>query len=150
MKLAELYPYWNDTHEDFVETVELLTTAQLRAAPYPRAQNIGDLLVQFLFDERYYTAHLIGGYVLARPIREDLKDGRAIADAMRAAREVTERVLQPYTREGLRAVRTLPADQSINQPETNVTVAWLLWRLLELELIAWGQVRLRRDDSRHE
>ena len=62
------------------------------------------------------------------------------------AREVTPRVLEPFSSEGLRAVRTVPADPQTNRPETNMPIGRIFWHVLELELTAWGQIMLRLDD----
>ena len=148
MKIQELYPYWGDTHNDLLELVELLTDDQLTYAPVASAPDTRQLLLNFLYEERYWVAYLVGGYVLERPIAADYPQARGLASAMRAARDVTARVLEPYTQEGLRAVRTLPADPAANRPETNVPVAWLVWRLLELEIFTWGQIAQRKEDFR--
>ena len=38
MKLAELYPYWGDSHQELLDVIELLTPAQIEAAPGPEAR----------------------------------------------------------------------------------------------------------------
>ena len=54
--------------------------------------------------------------------------------------------MEPFAPQGLRAVRTVPADPARNWPETNMPVSRLLWQVVEAELAAWGQVTQRLDD----
>ena len=61
-------------------------------------------------------------------------------------REITTRVMEPFSPPGLRAVRAVPADPAQNRPETNMPVSRLLWQVVEQELPAWGQVMQRLDD----
>lgn len=148
MKLRDLYPYWLEAHQELLDMAAYLTETQLDARSPDGARSIRDLLVDFLYAERYGIAHLVGGNDYERPRRDRYTNAASLVEALVAARQVTERVLEPFSREGLRAVRHVSADQETNQPETNMPIAWLIWRLLEQEIAVLGQVRLRLDDQR--
>lgn len=148
MRLAELYPYWKDAHEDLLDALEPLSGDDLDARPREGAPSIREIALAFLHDERYWVSYLVAGNAYERPRADLLPDGRALVEALTAARQVTELVLAPFTPEGLRAVRRVPADPSANRPETNLPVALLFWHVLERELFAWGQVALRLEDRR--
>jgi len=148
VKLSDLYPYWPDAHEELLDAIGHLNEAQLDAKPSDRARAIRDLVVDFLYAERYGIAHLVGQNDYEHPRRDRYPNGALLVDALIATRQVTERVLEPLSREGLRAVRHVPADSDANQPETNMPIAWLIWRLLEQEIAVLGQVRLRLEDQR--
>lgn len=148
MRLDELYPYWRDSHDDLLDTVAFLTDAQLDETPTAGAASLRDLLLDFLYQERYWVSHLVAGNAIERPRSDRYPNAASLGEALTAARQVTVRVLEPFSREGLRAVRHVPADPKANQPETNMPVAWLVWHVLEHEIALRGQVRLRLDDVR--
>lgn len=148
MRLEDLAPDWRDIHEELVETVRWLPEDVLDAKPHDGARSIRQIVLQFLADERYWAAQLVSGYHESRPRPADAPDGRALAEALTVAREITVRSLEPFSPEGLRAVREVPADPVTNRPPTNMPVGWLFRHVLLLETIAWGQVLLRLEDER--
>lgn len=147
MRLGELYPYWNDAHEELLEVLGALGSEQLEARPRDGAPSIRDMTLDFLHHERYWVSHLVGGNAYEKPRPDGYPNGRALVEALAAARQVTALVLEPFSREGLRAVRHVPADPADNRPETNMPVGWLFWHVLEREIYTWGQVALRLGDS---
>ena len=147
MRLDELYPYWKDAHEELREALALLTAEQLEARPRDGVPSVRDLALDFLYHERYWVSHLVAGNDYEKPRPDLFPDGRALVEGLSAARQVTALVLEPFSREGLRAVRRVPADPVDNRPETNMPVGWLFWHVLEREIFTWGQIALRLADS---
>ncbi len=148
MTLRELYPYWGDVHQELLETVAALTPAQLEDVPHDDALSIRQIVLQFVRDERHWIGELVAGYAEYRPDRDEYPDGRALVEALAATRDVTRRILEPFSPEGLRAVRRVPGDPAANRHETNAPVSWLFWHVLELELMCSGQVAQRLRDSK--
>ncbi len=148
MRLDELYPYWSYAHQQLLDTLEYLTDAQLEFRPHPQAESIQDIVLRLIRDERYWVGTLIAGYAEYRPSEKEHRTTASLIEALTVARQITERVLEPYSAAGLRAVRAVPADPARNRPETNMPVSRLLWQVVENELTAWGQVTLRLQDSK--
>ena len=148
MKLDELYPYWEAAHDDLIETVALLTEWQLDTEPGPGGRSLRQIILEFVRAERFWVGHLVAGYAEYRPRPGDFPTGKALAEALTAARAVTQRVLDPLGPEGLRAVRTVPSDPATNRHETNTPIGWMLWHVLELELICRGQIMQRIEDEK--
>lgn len=148
MRLEEIYPYWDHVHQRLLETLEYVTDAQLEYRPHPMADSIRDIVLGFLKVERYWVGALIAGYDEYRPIEREHRTTGALLEALTVTREITRRVLEPYSPEGLRAVRNVPGDPAENRPETNMPVSRLLWHVVESELTAWGQVQQRLADSK--
>ena len=67
MTLDELYPYWDDSHQDFVDTVEALREWQLETVPGPSGRSLHQILLDFIRAERYWVGHLVSGYPEYRP-----------------------------------------------------------------------------------
>jgi uncharacterized damage-inducible protein DinB len=147
LTLDQLYPYWGQAHEDFVEWVRLLPADQVNARPAPGTASVRDIVLRFVTEERFWVSHLVGGNDWETPRPKLFPDGPALAEALTAARDVTVRVLAPFGPEGLRAVRRVPADALRNRPESNMPIGLLFWHVVERELYAWGQVQLRLDDA---
>lgn len=148
MTLDELYPYWDDSHQEFVETVTGLSEWQLESVPGPGGRSLHQILLDFIRAERYWVGHLVSGYPEYRPQAEDFPDGPALAEALRATRAVSALALDPLGPDGLRAVRTVPGDPATNRYETNRPIGWLFWQVLELELLCRGQVAQRLQDEK--
>jgi uncharacterized damage-inducible protein DinB len=148
VKLDELYPYWQDAHDELLEAVSLLTDDQLGDKPQANTVSIRDILLDLVATERYWVTHLVAGNTYERPRADHHSDAASLVELLTATRQVTMRVLEPFSREGLRAVRHVPNDPQTNRPETNMPVAWLFWHVLEREIFAWGQVQLRLSDAR--
>jgi len=150
MRTDELYPYWNEVHEELIEAVEYLDEDQVDERPHDGAQSIKQLVLKFVEVEREYAQHLAGGFAYERPSAAAHVDGKAIADLLTTTREVTARVLDPLTTAGLRSVRAVPGDPAENRPDTNMPVAWLLWHVMEREIQCLGQVTLRLADIKNK
>jgi hypothetical protein len=131
-----------------LDTLEYLTDAQLEYRPSPQADSIQDIVLRLIREERFWVGSLIAGYAEYRPLEREHRTTGTLIEALTVTREITARVLEPYTPEGLRAVRTVPADPGRNRPETNMPVSRLLWQVVENELAAWGQVTQRMEDSK--
>lgn len=147
MTLDEFSPYWRGAHDALLETVAFLTDDQLDARPKPGAASIRDILLDLVSTERFWVSHLAAGNAYERPHAGRYPNAASLVELLTAARQVTTRALEPFSPEGLRAVRHVPADPQANRPETNMPLAWLFWHVLEREIFAWGQVRLRLDDE---
>jgi hypothetical protein len=148
MRLEELYPYWSYTHQQLLDTLEYLTDAQLDYRPYPQAESIQDIVLRFIRDERFWIGALVAGYTEYRPVEKEHRTTGTLVEALTVTREITERVLEPYSLPGLRAVRTVPADPIRNHPETNMPISRLLWQVVESELATLGQIMLRLQDCK--
>ncbi|MGI4787336.1 MAG: DinB family protein [Janthinobacterium lividum] len=148
MTLDELYPYWDDSHQEFVEAVTLLKEWQLDTVPGPGGRSLHQILLDFIRAERYWVGYLVNGFPEYRPQIVDFPDGPALAEALKATRAVTALVLEPFGPDGLRAVRTVPGDPATNRYETNRPVGWLFWQVLELELVCRGQLLQRVEDEK--
>jgi len=150
MRVDDLYPFWDAVHEDFVDTVSFLTTDKLDARPFDKAVTIRQIILRFIEAERYWLAHVVGGYVYERPRADSFPDGHALAEASRATRYISSRVLDPLSQGSLRAVRRVPADMKLNHPESNMTIGWIIWHVMEEEIKAWGQVSMRLEEAGQE
>ena len=67
MTLDELYPYWDDSHQEFVDTVEGLREWQLESVPGPSGRSLHQILLDFIRAERYWVGHLVNGFPEYRP-----------------------------------------------------------------------------------
>ena len=148
MTLGELYPYWEEGHDEFVDAVRRLKEWQMDTDPGPGGRTLREIVLDFVRAERYWVGQLVAGYTEYRPRLEDFPDAPTLAEALTAARAQTARVLDPLGRDGLRAVRTMPADPASNRHESNVPISWLFWHVLELELVCRGQVMQRLEDEK--
>ena len=148
MTLDELFPYWDDSHQEFVETVTALKEWQLESVPGPSGRSLHQILLDFIRAERYWVGHLVNGYPEYRPQATDFPDGPALAEALAATRAVSAQVLDPLGPDGLRAVRTVPGDPATNRYETNRPIRWLFWQVLELEMLCRGQILQRLEDEK--
>jgi len=148
VKLDGLYPHWDDVHLELVDAVGLLKEWQLDSDPGPGGRTLREIVLDFVRAERYWVGHLAAGYAEYRPQTHEFPTGTALAEALTAARAVTVRALEPLGPDGLRAVRTVPSDPATNRHETNMPIGWLLWHVLELELICSGRVMQRLEDEK--
>ena len=148
MKLDDLYPHWDDAHQELVDTVALLRDWQVDTEPGPGGRSLRQIILDFVRAERFWAGHLAAGFAEYRPRAEEFPDGRALAEALKAARAVTRRALEPLGSDGLQAVRTVPSDPATNRHETNTPIGWLFWHVLELELICRGQIMQRLEDEK--
>jgi uncharacterized damage-inducible protein DinB len=146
MRTNELYPYWDEAHEELIETIEYLDEDQVDDRPHDGADSIKQIVLRFVETERLYAQHLAGGFDYERPSAAAHVDGKSIADLLTVTRTITARVLEPLTTAGLRSVRMVPGDPAENRPDTNMPVAWLLWHVMEREIQCLGQVTLRLKD----
>ncbi len=148
MRIEELYPYWGNAHQQLLEAVELLTPAQLDAKPYDEARSIRQMVLNLIREERYWIGHLVAGYAIYQPRENDYPDAPALVEALTVTREITARVLEPLSPQGLRAVRTVPPDPATNRPETNMPISRLFWQVVEQEIFVWGQIAQRIADDK--
>ncbi|MBV9852757.1 MAG: hypothetical protein JO250_24115 [Armatimonadetes bacterium] len=146
MRLEQLYPDWGLTHQQLLETLEFLTDAQLEYRPHPETPSIRDIVLRLIREERYWIGTLIASFAEYRPVEAEHRTTGQLIEALTVTRQITVRVMEPYSTEGLRAVRAVPADPAQNRPETNMPVSRLIWHAVEQELMAWGQITQRLDD----
>ncbi len=148
MKLAELYPYWADVHDELLATLQALDSERLRYKPFAGVPTIRQLALGLLADERFWVANLVAGFETETPRPAGFRTGAALAEALAAQRMVTARALEGFGVLGLKAVRTVPADALPNRPEANMPVGWLFWHVVERELMVWGQIQQRLEEAR--
>lgn len=146
MKLAELSPYWADTHDEMLALLRVLDSERLNFRPIGGVPTIRQLALGLLEGERFWIASLVAGFDTETPRAADFRTGAVLAEALGAQREVTARVLEPFGVLGLKAVRTVPADALPNRPEANMPVGWLFWHVQEREIIVWGQIQARLEE----
>jgi uncharacterized damage-inducible protein DinB len=150
MQLDELYPYWGDVHQDLIETIEYLSEPQLNEKWHDDARSIRQIILHLVSEERFYVNHIIAGHVFEQPKSSDYQNAASLIEALEATRQMTIRVLDPLTAAGLRAVRTVPADPAANRPETNTSVGWIFWHVVESEIYHLGQIALRIEDGKRK
>jgi hypothetical protein len=147
MRTETIYPYWEMLHDELIDIVSLLTEHQIEETPHPESKSLRQIIVGFAAHERFQIGHLVGGNRYDRPFTAEYATGAELTDLLTATREITDRVLGPLNPASLRSVRTLPADTETNRPETNVTVAWLIWDVLQHEVRCLGKIQQRFDDQ---
>ncbi|BDI32886.1 hypothetical protein CCAX7_49370 [Capsulimonas corticalis] len=147
MQLNELYPFWGDIHQELIDAIESLTEPQILMRPAPPLPSVAEIVLEFVTEARFFVGRLIGGNEYEVPRRADYGTSRALVELLEATRELEELIMEPFSREGLRAVRTVPADPKENRPETNMTVAWLIWHAMEREIYHYGRIRQRIQDG---
>jgi len=147
MRTDTLYPYWDLIHSELIDEVSLFTPEQMEAFPHPSSPSLRQIVVGFAVLERFQIGHLIGGYKFDRPVTAEYRTAAQLVDLLTTTREITDRVLAPINDSSLRSVRTLPASVELNRPETNVTVAWLVWDVLQHEIRCLGRIKQRFDDQ---
>jgi uncharacterized damage-inducible protein DinB len=149
MTIEQLYPYWPDAHQDLCEQLSFLTEEQLDAKPHEKARSIRQTVLRFVNDERWWISHLIARHPVERVNASECATAALLVDALEATREASRRIMETISPEGLRAVRTVPADPEINRPEMNQPVSWLIWHVVESEIACLAQIRLRLEDSKN-
>jgi uncharacterized damage-inducible protein DinB len=149
MALDELYPYWEDVHQDFVDLLVFVPDEQLDAKQDHEARSIKQIVLHFVNEERFWIGHLVAQHPFERVNASDCTTVELLIDALKATREATRRVIGLTSPEGLRTVRAVPADPETNRPETNAPVSWLIWHVLETEIICLGQIKQRLEDSKN-
>ena len=147
MRVDMLYPYWDGIHTELIDEVSLFTLEQMEAVPHHSSQSLRQIIVGFAALERCQVVHLIGGHRYDRPGAADYETPAQLVDLLTTTREITDRVLGPVNTASLRSVRTLPANVELNRPETNVTVGWLIWDVLQHEIRCLGRIKQRFDDQ---
>ena len=115
--------------------------------PAPALPSVAEIVLEMVTEARFFVGHLIGGNEYEVPRRSDYETTRALVELLTATRELEEVVMEPFSRAGLRAVRTVPGDPKENRPETNMTVAWLIWHAMEREIYHYGRIRQRLQDA---
>lgn len=146
MRADTLYPYWDAIHTELIDEVSLFTLEQMEAVPHASSQSLRQMVVSFAALERFQVGHLVGGHKYDRPVTAEYLAAVQLIDLLITTRQITDRVLGPLNDASLRSVRTLPADVELNRPETNVTVAWLIWDVLQHEIRCLGRIKQRFDD----
>jgi uncharacterized damage-inducible protein DinB len=148
MTLRELYPYWPDIHTDILERLDFVTRDEWNDC---RAQfeigSVRQIVVRMIRHERRWIAEIAQKRKLEPLQTADLASEDDLISELRVQRSNTERFVATLTPESLRSVRTAPADPENNDPERNVTLAWILWNVLEYELMSWGQIQMRLSEQ---
>jgi hypothetical protein len=142
MKLDDVYPYWPATHDELVDRLRYISDEQWNMPP-PGAHggSIRLIVFRFLNFERFWIQQIAQGRPF-EPLRaSDLQDRNAYISELDAVRATTSAYMNILPPEELRSVRVAPADPAANEIERNVHLSWILWRVLEEELMAYGQIR---------
>jgi len=147
MRSDVLYPFWDAIHTELIDEVSLFTLEQMEAVPHHASQSLRQIIVAFAALERFQIGHLVGGHRYDRPVTAEYETAVQLVDLLTTTRQITDRVLGPINAASLRSVRTLPASVELNRPETNVTVAWLIWDVLQHEIRCLGRIKQRFDDQ---
>src|SRR5579883_50501 len=144
MTIAELYPYWNDAHEEFLLELEFIDEDHWNDKPaHLGGGSIRQLVLHLIEAERYWIGQIAQGGPSPEIRGSDFPTKASLIEGLNATREATIRYLDVLKYEGLRAVRTIPADPENNIPEANMTIAWIIWHVMEHEIYHWGQIALR-------
>ena len=142
MKLDLLYPYWTPAHEDLVEKLRFISDEQWNAMPAGESNvSIRLLVYRFIQFERLWMHKIAQGRELEPLPVSDFKCREDYISEFEAERARTIVYLDSLPVEALRAVRVAPADPATNDVERNVPLSWIVWRVLEEELMTYGQVR---------
>lgn len=145
----DLYPYWASVHEEYVDFLLAVSSEELSRRVAGAGASIQTLVVRSAVEERFLT----GSVILRNPLDPinvgDYADAPSLIELLKATRHQTERALAPLTPAGLRSVRTLPANPAVNQHEANVTINWIVWKIMQIEIEAYSMVKLRWKDLGH-
>jgi uncharacterized damage-inducible protein DinB len=142
MKLDEIYPYWPETHDEFVDWLRYIDDNTWNSAPLgPAFGSIRLLVVRFIQLERQWMIGVVQNREVDPLIASDLVARADVLSQFEATRAATSVYFAPLAYEALRSVRTAPADPEINEIERNVPLSWILWLIVQNELMMHGQVR---------
>lgn len=145
MKIEELYPYWDEIHDQLLELLEWAPANVLDfKTDDPDARSIRQIVVHLIDIERYYIVHLAQGGPWVHTTPTEFKTRDQLAEGILITRNQTKLYIESLKPETLRAVRTIPTDGDTNTPTTNRPVAWILWQVMQHEIYHWGQIQLRR------
>jgi len=149
MKLEDLYPYWPAAHEELVDKLRYIDDAAWEAAPLgPGFGSIRLLVQRYINFERHWMIEIVQGRK-AEAVTASMLHGREdYISEFKSVRAATDHYLAALPSDALRSVRTAPADPVINEIERNVPLSWILWRLMEEELMTFGQIRALVDYSK--
>jgi hypothetical protein len=146
MKLDAIYPFWSATHEEFVDRLRYITDAQWDAMPAgPACGSIRLFAYRFLQFERMWMQKIAQERPLEPLHTSDLQGRMEYISELEAVRATTIAYLESLPVEALRSVRVAPGDPVRNEIERNVPLSWIVWRVLEEELMTYGQVRWMAD-----
>ena len=146
MRICDLYPYWNDMHQDLLDLLDRVDEETFQARPGDRGPSVHQMALALVHEQRFSISALLARnhYERARP--GDYPDIPAVRDLLIATWQLIDNLVAPLTYHGLRAVRTYPAQPQENQPETNVSLAWLIWHAVHQEIYYTGQIAVRLAD----
>jgi hypothetical protein len=147
MRLETLYPYWDLIHTELLDEVALFTQEQIEEVPQLGSHNLRQIVVSFAALERFQMGHLVGGHRYDRPVTAEYETTEQLLDLLTATRQITDRVMCSLNAASLKSVRTLPANVELNRPESNVSVAWLIWDVMQHEIRCVGRVKQRFEDQ---
>lgn len=144
MTIEELYPYWNDAHEELLLELERLEEARWNDKPaHFKGGSVRQLVLHLIESERFWIGHIAQGGPKPEIRASDYPTKKDLIEGFQAARQATIRYLDMLEYESLRAVRAIPADPANNVPESNMPLSWVIWHVMEHEIYHWGQIALR-------
>jgi uncharacterized damage-inducible protein DinB len=143
MKASDLYPYWEEIHEDLIESLSWLPEEILDFKPLGSQQRSIRQLVGHMIDrERYWIVKIVQG-LDSEPIKaSNLANGELLIETVEATRARTLLLIDSLEPPMLSAVRVAPADSQTNEPETNRQIAWFIWQVVQNEIYHFGQIQM--------
>jgi uncharacterized damage-inducible protein DinB len=144
MTTRDIYPFWPETHQDLIDCLLYIKPEQWdNKAAYADAGSIRQIVTDLIRFERLWTVQILMGRIDHIQTMYSKMSTDELLSELNSARASTEHFLNTKSIESLREVRVAPADPFTNQPETNVPIAWIIWHILENELISFGKIKLR-------
>ena len=96
MTLDELYPYWQDVHDELIDVLEFSDETRWREKPAHQAGlNIRQIVLRLIQTEQEWIGHVAQGFPRYPFSPSDFPDKAALLDGLRAAREF-DGVLCPH------------------------------------------------------
>ncbi len=148
MTTEELYPYWDEVHDELIELLEWLPLKAWEYRPAAQdAQSIRQIVLHVIDRERYWIAHIAQEGPWDRPKPADFRTPELLVEGLRAVRSQTKFYIASLKPETLRTVRLIPTDAGLNMPATNRQIGWILWQVLQHEVYHFGQIQARRYEA---
>ncbi len=148
MTTEDLYPYWDDVHDEMIELLEWLPIAAWEYRPQTQdARSVRQIVLHLIEQERFWMVHLAQEGPWERPAPADFRTPATLIEGLRATRAQTKLFVSGLKSESLKGVRAVPTDAVSNMPATNRQIAWLIWQVVQHEIYHWGQIQARRYEA---
>jgi len=147
MTIADLYPYWNDSHAEFMEALNAIEDELWGRTPAGReGRTIAEIAFHVIETECFWIGEVAQSGPKNRLDPANYPTKGALIEGIEAARSATILYLDVLKYESLKSVRGIPADPKNNVPETNMPLSWIIWHVMEHEIYHWGQIVRRAED----